>query len=155
MMNTVNTEFSHIEVWLTNQSNKALQIEDDINLILIIGQSLRTCLKDTSCKQYIKMKYSSDPRFRKYVKGYGFFSFAKKFGNKYGKKLMDTATKTGMDAAKIASKRAVQKTAEATGDLIGNKIADKITSIGKPKEKKKNKRNRRNLHFTRKKTRNY
>ena len=37
MMNTVNTEFSHIEVWLTNQSNKALQIEDDINLILIIG----------------------------------------------------------------------------------------------------------------------
>ena len=127
MMNTVNTEFSHIEVWLTNQSNKALQIEDDINLILIIGQSLRTCLKDTSCKQYIKMKYSSNPRFRKYVKGYGFFSFAKKFGNKYGKKLMDTATKTGMDAAKIAPKSVVQKTAEATRDLIGNKIADKIT----------------------------
>ena len=127
MMNTVNTEFSDIEVWLTNQSNKALQIEDDINLTLIIGQSLRTCLKDTSCKQYIKMKYSSDPRFRKYVKGYGFFSFAKKFGNKYGKKLMDTATKTGMDAAKIAPKSVVQKTAEATRDLIGNKIADKIT----------------------------
>ena len=55
------------------------------------------------------MKYSSDPRFRKYVKGYGFFSFAKKFGNKYGKKLMDTATKTGIDAAKTASKQVVQK----------------------------------------------
>ena len=80
------------------------------------------------------MRYSAEPRFRKYVKGYGFLSFARKFGNKYGKKLMDTATKTGMDAAKIASKRVVQKTAEATGDLIGNKIADKITSIGKPKE---------------------
>ena len=81
------------------------------------------------------MRYSAEPRFRKYVKGYGFLSFAKKFGNKYGKKLMDTATKTGIDAAKTTSKRIVQKTTEATGDLIGNKIADKITSIGKPKEK--------------------
>ena len=42
-------------------------------------------------------------KFRKYVKGYGFFSFAKKFGGKYGKKLMDTATKAGINAAKIAS----------------------------------------------------
>ena len=64
---------------------------------------------------------------------------------------MNTATKTGIDAAKTASKRVVQKTAEATGDLIGNKIADKITSIGKPKEKEKSKRNRRNLHSTGKK----
>ena len=67
------------------------------------------CLKDTSCKQRIKMRYSTEPRFRKYVKGYGFLSFAKKSGNEYGKKLMDTATKTGMDVAKIASKRVVQK----------------------------------------------
>ena len=76
-----------------------------------------------------------EPRFRKYVKGYGFLSFAKTLGNKYGKKLMDTASKTGLDAAKTPSKKTVQKTAEATGYLIGNKIADKITLIGKPKEK--------------------
>ena len=81
------------------------------------------------------MRYSTEPRFRKYVKVYGFLSFARKFGDKYGKKSMDTAAKTGTDAAKTASKRVVQKTAEATGDLIGNKIADKITSVGKPKEK--------------------
>ena len=81
------------------------------------------------------MRYSTEPRFRKYVKGYGFLSFARKCGNKYGKKLMDTATKTGIDAAKTTSKRVVQKTAEATGDLIGNKIADKITSVGEPKTK--------------------
>ena len=112
MMNTINTEFSHIEVWFTNQSNKAFEIEDNINLTLIIGQSLRTCLKDTSCKQRLKMRYSTDPRFRKYVKGYGFLSFAKKNGNKYGKKLMDTATKTGIDAAKTTSKSVVQKTAQ-------------------------------------------
>ena len=55
------------------------------------------------------MRYSIEPRFRKYVKGYGFLSFAKNFGNKYGKKLMGTATKTGIDAVKIASKRIVQK----------------------------------------------
>ena len=69
------------------------------------------------------MRYSTKLRFRKYVKGYKFLSFARKFGNKYGKKLMDT----GIDAAKIASKRVVQKTAESTRDLNGNKIADQIT----------------------------
>ena len=81
------------------------------------------------------MKYSTEPRFRKYVEGYGFLLFARKFGDKYGKKLMDTATKTGIDAAKTASKKIVHKTAEATGDLVENKIADKITSVGKLKEK--------------------
>ena len=83
------------------------------------------------------MRYSTEPRFSKYVKGYGFLSFARKFPDKYGKKLMDTARKTGIDAAKTASKRVVQRTAKATGDLIGNKIADKITSVGKSKEKTK------------------
>ena len=81
------------------------------------------------------MRYSTEPRFRKYAKCYVFLSFAKKFVNKYGKKLMDTATKTGTNAAKTDSKKVVQETAKATGDLIGNKIADKITSIGTPKEK--------------------
>ena len=37
MMNTVNTEFSYVEVWFTDQSSKALEIEDNINLTLIIG----------------------------------------------------------------------------------------------------------------------
>ena len=50
------------------------------------------------------MRYSTKPRSRKYVKGYGFLSFAKKFGDKYGKKIMGTAAKTGIDAAKTASK---------------------------------------------------
>ena len=83
------------------------------------------------------MRYSTETKYRKYVKGYGFLSFARTFCDKYGKKLMDTATKIGIDAAKTASKRVVQKTAEATGDLIGNKIADKVTLLGKSKEKTK------------------
>ena len=79
------------------------------------------------------MRYSTEPNYKKYVKEYGFLSFARKFGDNYGKKLMDIVTKTGIDAAKTVSKRVVQKVAEATGDLIGNKIADKITSLGKAK----------------------
>ena len=83
------------------------------------------------------MKYSTEPRIRKYEKGDGFLSFARKFGDKCGKKLIDTATMAGTDAAKTTSKRVIQKTVEATGDLIGNKIADKITPVGKSKEKEK------------------
>ena len=36
------------------------------------------------------MRYSTEPNFRKHLKGYGFLSFSKKFGDKYVKKLMDT-----------------------------------------------------------------
>ena len=36
-MNTVNTEFFSVEVWFTDQSSKALEIEDNVNLTLIIG----------------------------------------------------------------------------------------------------------------------
>ena len=41
MMNTVNTKFSFVEAWLTDQVSKALEIEDNVNLTLIIGQTLR------------------------------------------------------------------------------------------------------------------
>ena len=51
------------------------------------------------------MRYSAKPKYRKYVRGYGFLSFARIFGGKYWKKLMNTATKTGIDAAKTASKK--------------------------------------------------
>ena len=53
------------------------------------------------------MRYSAKPKYRKYVRGYGFLSFARIFGGKYWKKLMNTPTKTGIDAAKTASKRVV------------------------------------------------
>ena len=118
MMNTVNTELSSVEVWFTDQASKLLEIEDNANY----------------WEGVIKMRYSTEPKSRKYVKRCGVLSFAKKFGDKYGKNLMDTATKTEIDAVKTASKRLVQKPAEVTGDLIGNKVADKITSLGKSKE---------------------
>ena len=55
------------------------------------------------------MRCSTEPKCRKYVKGYEFLYFSKRFRDKYGNKLMDTATKTGIDAVKTASKRVVQK----------------------------------------------
>ena len=57
------------------------------------------------------MHYSIEPRERRYVKGYGFLSFAKNIGknisNKYGQKRVDTARKSATDATKTASKRAI------------------------------------------------
>ena len=71
------------------------------------------------------MRYSLEPTYRRYVKGYGFLSFARKFGDKYGKKLMNTASKVGTskygqkifdttktqgsEFAKIAGKEIVQE----------------------------------------------
>ena len=37
MVNTINAEFSFVEVWFTDESSKPLGIEDNVNLILIIG----------------------------------------------------------------------------------------------------------------------
>ena len=99
----------------------------------------------------IKIRYSTESKCRKCVKGYNFLSFAKKFGEKYGRKLIDTATKTGIAAAKTVSKRVVQKTTEATEDLIGNKIFDKITSLGGKKKKlKKNMKDKKSIFHQKK-----
>ena len=38
-LKTMNTEFSKIEVWLTDQNNNALEIEDNVNISLIINTS--------------------------------------------------------------------------------------------------------------------
>ena len=60
-------------------------------------------------------RYSIEPRTRKYVKGYGFLSFARK----YKKQLLDT----GLNAFKAASKKVVYK----AGEFLGNKIVDAVT----------------------------
>ena len=38
-LKTVNTEFSEIEVWFTDQNNNALEIEDNVDISLIINTS--------------------------------------------------------------------------------------------------------------------
>ena len=51
--------------------------------------------------RYYKIKYSTEPKYRKYVKDYEFLSFAKKKKMEINmvKKIMDIGTKTGIDAA--------------------------------------------------------
>ena len=39
MLKTTNAEFSFIEIWFTDQNNRALDIEDNVNIALIIGIS--------------------------------------------------------------------------------------------------------------------
>ena len=36
MLKTINAEFSQIEIWFTDQNNKVLEIEDNVNITLII-----------------------------------------------------------------------------------------------------------------------
>ena len=61
------------------------------------------------------MRYSIEPKIRKYVKGYGFLAFARNLWSKYGKQLLDTA-----------SKNIIHEAAEATGEFLGNKIAGTV-----------------------------
>ena len=39
ILKTMNTEFSEIEIWFTDQNNNALEIEDNVNISIIINTS--------------------------------------------------------------------------------------------------------------------
>ena len=39
MLKTTNAELSFIEIWFTDQNNRSLEIEDNVNITLIIGIS--------------------------------------------------------------------------------------------------------------------
>ena len=61
------------------------------------------------------MRYSLEPRYRRYVQGQGFMSFARNIGNKYGKKIFDKS----IDVDKSMKKK------------YGKKILDNSLSAGK------------------------
>ena len=105
------------------------------------------------------MRYSLEPRYRRYVQGQGFMPFAKNIGNKYGRKIfdknidvgkkmsnkygrkiLDKSMDAGKDFAKIAGKKVLHKSAEVTGEMIGNKIADRITRSSRNKAQKEDDR---------------
>ena len=152
ILKMMETDFSEIEVWFTDQNNNALEIEDNVNISLKINTSYLLCI-------IIKMRYSLEPHYRRYVQGQGFMSFARNIGNKYGKKIFDESVDVGKcmkkkygkkildnslsaakDFAKTAGKKVLTKSAEATGDLIHNKIADIITKSTRNKEQKEDDR---------------
>ena len=51
------------------------------------------------------MRYSIEPRERRYIKGYGFVSFARNFSGKYSKSLMDKGIDVSKKFAKTAGKK--------------------------------------------------
>ena len=51
MLNTTNTKFLFVELWFTNQNWEEIEIENNVNMTLI-------------------MRYSTEPKYRKYVKRY-------------------------------------------------------------------------------------
>ena len=55
------------------------------------------------------MRYSTEPRERRYVKGYGFMSFARNFSDKYSKSLMDKGIGLSKTFAKTAGKKSLKK----------------------------------------------
>ena len=89
----MNTEFSEIDIWFTDQNNNALEIEDNVNMSLKLIQA-----------KY-KMRYSLEPRYRRYVQGQGFMSFATNIGNKYGKKIFDKSIDVGKSMKKKYGKK--------------------------------------------------
>ena len=65
-------------------------------------------------------RYSMEPRAKKYVKGYGLFSFARNFPNKYRKQLLDIS----LAALKTTFKKVVHK----KGYILGNIMAEAVTN---------------------------
>ena len=57
-------------------------------------------------------RYSTEPRTRKYVKGYEVLSFGKKLSHKCGNQLLDTDTKSGLEALRTVTKKVCHKAAE-------------------------------------------
>ena len=55
------------------------------------------------------MRYSIEPTERRYVKGYGFLSFARNLTNKYRQRLVDSAKKSETDALKLLVKEQFKK----------------------------------------------
>ena len=82
-LKTMNTDFSEIEIWFTDQNNNALKIEYNVNISLIINTS--SIIVDN-----YKMRYSLEPHYIRYVQGQGFISFARNIGNKYGKSIINS-----------------------------------------------------------------
>ena len=51
------------------------------------------------------MHYSIEPRERRFVKGYGFMSFARNFSDKYSKSLINKGIDVSKKLVKIAGKK--------------------------------------------------
>ena len=82
------------------------------------------------------MTYSKDNQTRKYVKGYGFMSFAKNFGCKYGKKFLNKGSSASKRIKSTASKfnqskygKILKSQGSKFGKIAGKKIIEEEREI--------------------------
>ena len=73
LLKTYNTEFDEIIITFMAQNGRPLKIEDTVNLTLLNNK-----WKWHSSSLAMR-RYSREPGTRKYIKGYGFLSFARKY----------------------------------------------------------------------------
>ena len=74
------------------------------------------------------MRYSLEPRYRRYVQGQGFMSFARNIGNKYGKNFFDKSIDVGKSMKKNMVKTILDKSISAGKDfakIAGKKVLTK------------------------------
>ena len=83
------------------------------------------------------MRHSLEPEYRKYVKGYGFLSFARNFGDKYCKKLMNTTIKTGTNFNSKYGKKLTYTAIKTGKDFDETNIMEETQEIYIPPEKRK------------------
>ena len=69
------------------------------------------------------MRYSLEPRYRKYVQGQGFMSFAKNIENKYGRKIFEKSIDVGKNMSHKYGRKILDKSMDAGKDFA--KIARK------------------------------
>ena len=77
------------------------------------------------------MTYSKDNQIRKYVKGYGFMSFAKNLGSKYGKKFLNK----GISASKRIKDTASKFNQSKYGKILKSKGLNLIKQLVKNSSK--------------------
>ena len=68
------------------------------------------------------MTYHTDNKIRRYVKGYGFMSFAKNFGSKYGKKFVNK----GISASKIVKDSASKLNQSKYGKALKKEVINSL-----------------------------
>ena len=81
------------------------------------------------------MRYSLEPRYRKYVQGQGFMSFAKNIGNEYGKNIFDKSIDVGKNMSSKYGRKILDKSIDAAKDFAKKQVKKYYIKVQKQQEK--------------------
>ena len=75
------------------------------------------------------MRYSLEPRYRKYVQRQGFMSCARNIGKKYGRKIFDKSIDVGKNISNKYGRKILDKSMDVGKDfakIAGKKVLHKV-----------------------------